>query len=124
MSAWQGDHTGTINGLKVLNCLNKDSSDEVQQSFARFCQFLLEPFDVDQSDWPDFVVSETGEYDWRNSKLLKRAGKLGGKSMLVKGFSLPPVEFMLLSRKLTGVFTFISKLGAQFNAAPLLQKYQ
>jgi len=62
-------------------------------------------------------------YDWQNSKLLKRAGKMGSEGMLVKGFIVPPAEFMLMVRKLTGMFTFVSSLGAQLDSAELLLHY-
>jgi len=37
---------------------------------------------------------------------------------------VPPSEFVLLARKLTGVFTFVAALKAEFNASELLAAYE
>jgi len=113
----------TIEGLIALNCLRAGDSQEVKESFAEFCSFILEPFTDDLSILPKYAVSRK-RYDWHGSKLLKRAGKRGSEMMFVKGFSVPPPEFMLMVRKLTGVFTFMSAIGAKTNSAQLLERYQ
>ena len=112
----------TIEGLLELKCIRSSDSPEVKKSFATFCSFILEPLSSDLSQLPDHAVSK-GRYDWQGSKLLKRAGKRGAAKMFTKGFSLPAPEFMLMVRKLTGVFTFVSTIGAKTNSAALLEKY-
>jgi predicted unusual protein kinase regulating ubiquinone biosynthesis (AarF/ABC1/UbiB family) len=107
-----------------FTCLRESDSRKVKKSFAEFCAFILEPFSSDISKLPDFCKTADNLYDWRTSRLLKRAGKLGSEGMLVKGFVIPPAEFMLMVRKLTGVFTFVSTLGAQLDSAFLLEKYR
>lgn len=123
LSAHQGQLEETIEGLIDLNCLREDDSDEVKQSFAQFCTFILEPFTADLSTLPAQSLTDDGLYDWQASRLLKRAGRLGSEGMLVKGFVIPPSEFMLMVRKLTGVFTFVSTLGAKLDSAYMLEPY-
>jgi predicted unusual protein kinase regulating ubiquinone biosynthesis (AarF/ABC1/UbiB family) len=124
LAAHAGDLEKTIEGAIELGCLRESDSRKVKKSFAEFCAFILEPFSSDISKLPDFCKTADNLYDWRTSRLLKRAGKLGSEGMLVKGFVIPPAEFMLMVRKLTGVFTFVSTLGAQLDSAFLLEKYR
>jgi predicted unusual protein kinase regulating ubiquinone biosynthesis (AarF/ABC1/UbiB family) len=124
LAAHAGDLQQCIEGSLELGCLREADSDKVKRSFAEFCSFILEPFSTDISKLPDFCITADGLYDWRSSRLLKRAGKLGSEGMLVKGFVIPPAEFMLMVRKLTGVFTFVSALGAHLDTAFLLEKYR
>jgi len=123
LAAHHNDTEETIKGLLELNCLRPSDSQAVKESFAGFCSFILEPFTRDLSTLPAHAVA--GQfYDWQGSKLLKRASKRGSEMMFVKGFTVPPPEFMLLVRKLTGVFTFVATLGAKTNSAALLERYQ
>ncbi len=123
LAAHYGDEAKTVSGLIELNCLRSSDSDKVKQSFIEFCELIIEPFARDFSDVPNYAVTEGGAYDWHASRLLKRAGKLGSKRMLAKGFVVPPSEFMLMVRKLTGVFTFVSTLKAQTKSCHLLERY-
>lgn len=124
LGAHNGDLEVTIEGAIELNCLRQSDSSVVKQSFAEFCSFILEPFASDLSSLPEFARADDNLYDWRASRLLKRAGRVGSQGMLVKGFVIPPSEFMLMVRKLTGVFTFVSALGAKMNSASLLEPYR
>jgi predicted unusual protein kinase regulating ubiquinone biosynthesis (AarF/ABC1/UbiB family) len=124
LAAHQGHIDATIEGLIELNCLRERDSEKVKKSFATFCVFILEPFSSDLASLPASAKTSDGLYDWQASRLLKRAGRLGSEGMLVKGFVIPPSEFMLMVRKLTGVFTFVSTLGAKLDSAHLLDSYR
>jgi len=126
LASYLGDSEGVIEGLIGLHCLKESDTDRVKASFAEFCTFIIEPFAKDSRNWPKRAIAqgdEGGLYDWRASDLLKRGGKFGSKQMLVKGFVIPPPEFVLIARKLTGVFTFVSALGAKLNSSDLLERY-
>ena len=124
IAAHQGAVDKTIEGLIELHCLREHDTDAVKRSFAEFCMFILEPFSSDTSSIYEPALTPDGLYDWQASRLLKRAGRLGSEGMLVKGFVIPPSEFMLMVRKLTGVFTFVSTLGAKLNSSHLLDQYE
>lgn len=47
---------------------------------------------------------------------MHRAGKAAARSATSRHFTTPSREFALIARKLTGVFTFIAVLEAEFNA--------
>ena len=123
LAAQRMQQEAIIDGLIDLNCLRDSDNDSVKESFAQFCSFLLEPFREDLNDVPD-IAKEKNTYHWRQSQLLKRAGKLGSQRVRHKGFTIPPSEFMLMVRKLTGVFTFVSALGAKTHSAYLLNQYR
>lgn len=123
IAAYKRDIPGIIDGAIGLGCLSDKDNDEVKESFAQFCCYILEPLHQELTGVPEGVFNEAGQYRWKESKLLKRAGKQAAKSVFIKGFSIPPNEFGLLIKKLTGVFTFMSAIGAEFNAHHLLEKY-
>ena len=59
-----------------------------------------------------------------NFILMKRAGLQAAESAASRHFSTPAREFAFVARKLTGVFTFIAVLNAEFNGAPRLKAHQ
>ena len=118
----QGDTEGVIEGLTALGCLRPESDAFSQQSFADFCLCLLEPL-RDEADLPVEMLNAKGEYRWGASKLMKRASAQAAESALSLSFTTPSREFAFVARKLTGVFTFITALEAEFNAAKLLKQH-
>ena len=122
-AAHSADRDGIRDGLIALQCLKTDSPQEAIDSFVDFCILLTEPLHRDISHAPDYALNKKGTYRWGESKLLKRAGKYAKNSSLSKHFILPPKEFIFIVRKLTGVFSFISVLGAEFNGYEVLQPF-
>ena len=123
LAAQEQDEASVVEGLVQLNCLSENSSEVVKASFSKFCIYILEPFRKSFDGIPEYAVAND-LYDWKKSRLLKRAGKLGSQQALLKGFQVPPPEFMLMVRKLTGVFTFVAALGAKTKSADLLRAFE
>lgn len=121
-----GDREGIAAALTGLGCLPPDASDAARDLFVDFCLHLLEPLQPPQQLPPE-RLNARGEYCWRESALLRRAGKQAAKNAASKHFTVPSREFALIARKLSGVFTFISVLGAEFNghavALPYIQPW-
>ncbi|MFX6153085.1 AarF/ABC1/UbiB kinase family protein, partial [Acinetobacter baumannii] len=63
------------------------------------------------------------DYCWARSRLHVRATTLATRSAVSKQFTVPPKEFMFLSRKLMGAYTFMTVMDAQIRARDLLAKY-
>ena len=124
LAAHDQNRAQVIENAIALGCLHADQAESVKQSFAEFCILLMEPFRTDHSLTPAYALSKRGDYCWHQSRLLKRVGKLGAKAILIEGFSSPPKEFALIARKLTGVFSLVTTLRAEFDAAPLLDKFR
>lgn len=121
-SAMLDQEEGVIEGIIALNCLSEKHPDSAKKSFADFCMALLEPLRQDTSEIPEFALNAKGQYRWRDSRLIKRAGKLAAVGAFTQYFTMPPKEFALIARKLTGVFTFLSVLGAEFNGYSVLSR--
>jgi hypothetical protein len=54
---------------------------------------------------------------------MQRAGKMAAAHSTSRHFTAPSRDFALIARKLTGVFTFIAVLGAEFNGHELVMPH-
>jgi len=116
------DVAAVVDNLIGLNCLPLDVNEEAGQLFADFCLQLLEPLQAPEH-LPREYLNATGQYCWASSRLMHRAARRGALSSTNRHFTPPSGDFALIARKLTGVFTFISVLGAQFNAHDVVQDH-
>jgi hypothetical protein len=111
-----------LESLIGLGCLQEHSAAQAKDSFNDFCLYLLEPLRPPEN-LPAQYLNDKGEYCWGKSQLLRRAGKNAANSAVSRQFALPSREFAMIARKLTGVFTFIAVLNAEFNAHDLVHSY-
>jgi predicted unusual protein kinase regulating ubiquinone biosynthesis (AarF/ABC1/UbiB family) len=118
----EDDRALLLESLVGLGCLNDSSAKEARESFSQFCIDLLEPLRAPQN-LPVKYLNDKGEYCWGKSQLLRRAGKNAANSAASLQFTVPSRDFAMIARKLTGVFTFISVLNAEFNAHDMVQDY-
>ena len=108
------DEVGVVEGLIGLGCLQADASAQGRALFTEFCLHLLEPLRPPERLPPE-QLNRRRQYCWGHSNLMRRAGKKAALSTTSGHFTTPSRDFALIARKLTGVFTFISVLGAEFN---------
>jgi len=92
------------------------------EHFIDLALLAFEPF-ADSSKVPPEVVNADGAYCWAASKLHSRVTSLAARSAMSKQFTVPPKEFMFLSRKFMGAYTFMTVMDAQIKARELLAKY-
>ena len=118
----QKDWVRLERGLTRLGCIDEDSSDYARRTFVAFVEKLLEPLRPPE-DLPAELLNERGAYCWADSNLLKRTGRHVAGSVASRDFSIPPGNFALMARKLTGVFTFISVVGAEFNGVDIVDDW-
>ncbi|MEH6590999.1 MAG: AarF/ABC1/UbiB kinase family protein [Halioglobus sp.] len=111
-----------IESLQGLGCLHEDASDEAKTTFGEFCLQLLEPLS-DPEQLPPQYLNDKGEYCWGRSQLIRRVGKQAATSAATRHFATPSREFAMVARKLTGVFTFIAVLNAEFNAHEIVARH-
>ena len=123
ISAHNDDLDGVIAGSVTLKCIREKDPQLVKVAFGEFCMSLLEPMRNNFEGVPAYALNKQGQYRWRQSKLIKRVGKSASKSAISTHFSLPPKEFSLIVRKLTGVFSFIAVIGGEFNGYPIIHRY-
>ncbi len=111
-----------IESIVGLGCLHESSPAEAKDSFCDFCLQLLEPLRSPELLPKEFLNSD-GEYCWGKSRLLRRAGKNAATRAATRHFVIPSRDFAMIARKLTGVFTFIALLNAEFNAHDVVHRY-
>ncbi len=111
-----------LSALVRLGCLKDDSSDYARDTFRGFVRHLLEPLQ-EPTQLPADLLNAEGDYCWAQSELLSRAGRKAAGSATSRHFSIPSGDFALIARKLTGVFTFIAVLRAEFNAWEVAEPY-
>ena len=116
------DEDALMDALVRLGCLRKDSDVYAQETFKVFINHLLEPL-RHPGDLPPEFLNKRGEYQWAKSGLISRTGKKVAGSVTSRHFTMPTGDFALIARKLTGVFTFIAVLEAEFNAWELIQPF-
>ena len=74
-------------------------------------------------DLPSAVMDEQQRYDWKNSQLHSRVMQRASKSMASRYFSVPPKEFMFISRKFIGAYTFMTVIDAKTNVRNMVEKF-
>jgi predicted unusual protein kinase regulating ubiquinone biosynthesis (AarF/ABC1/UbiB family) len=117
-----GDRPLLVESLYGLGCLAEGASTFAEESFAGFCELLLEPL-REPAQLPAEYLNARGAYCWGQSRLMQRVGRQAASSAATRDFMTPSRDFALIVRKLSGVFTFISVLDAQFNAHELVHGY-
>ena len=120
------DKSKAIQGAIGLGIMQVEFPKDVKDDFYDLCRLLVEPFYLSKQssskECPEYL-NNNNQYCWAKSELPKRAAKHAAKSALSKYFKVPPKEFTFLSRKLLGVYAFISALEAEFNPDGFLDKW-
>jgi predicted unusual protein kinase regulating ubiquinone biosynthesis (AarF/ABC1/UbiB family) len=108
--------------LVALGCLKPDAGESAKATFKAFIRNLLEPLGPPESLPPEHLNAE-GLYCWGHSELINRTGQQVARSLSNREFAIPSGDFAMVARKLTGVFTFIAVLNAEFNGHDIVKPY-
>ena len=108
--------------LVALGCLKPDAGESAKATFKAFIRNLLEPLGTPESLPPEHLNAE-GLYCWGHSELIHRTGQQVARSLTNREFAIPSGDFAMVARKLTGVFTFIAVLNAEFNGHDIVKPY-
>lgn len=97
--------------------------DNVKPGMAKVFLLATESFSSPQNNpsLPAGIMDAAGNYDWRESQLHARVIKQAGESMASRYFSVPPKEFMFISRKFIGAYTFMTVIDAHTNMRKMLE---
>lgn len=103
----------------------KQMTDDVRNDMAELFLLASEPFNLPQTNptIPPDVIDSDGRYLWSKSNLHSRVLTLASKSATSKSFSVPPKEFMFISRKFIGAYTFMTVLDARTHATELIKNF-
>ena len=116
------DETRLEQALVALGCLKPDAGEGAKDTFKAFIRNLLEPLRPPEALSPEHLNAE-GLYCWGHSELINRTGQQVARSLTNREFAIPSGEFAMVARKLTGVFTFIAVLNAEFNGHDIVKPY-
>jgi predicted unusual protein kinase regulating ubiquinone biosynthesis (AarF/ABC1/UbiB family) len=128
LAAWQRDPAQFLAGIFAAGLLKRTAPLDVQEAFSNVLMGLMEPLyyrneeGVITEGVPDFAVDQDGHYCWAQARLPKRMGKQALQSAFSKHFAFPGADFMLLSRKLAGVYAFIAALDARFDGGEVMRR--
>ncbi len=107
-----------------LHFLPKVASNKLFEAFAEVCFLAIEPFtDPALHPVPPEIINNKGEYKWAQSNLTTRIMKKAASAALSRHFSIPPKEFMFLSRKIMGAYTLLSVVRAEINGFNIIKKF-
>ena len=116
------DETRLEQALVALGCLKPDAGESAKATFKTFIRNLLEPLQPPEVLPPEHLNAE-GLYCWGHSELINRTGQQVARSLTNREFAIPSGDFAMVARKLTGVFTFIAVLKAEFNGHDIVNPY-
>ena len=116
------DETPLAQALVALGCLKADAGESAKATFKAFIRNLLEPLRPPEALPPEHLNAE-GLYCWGHSELINRTGQQVARSLTNREFAIPSGDFAMVARKLTGVFTFIAVLNAEFNGHDIVKPY-
>ncbi|MDN6307416.1 AarF/ABC1/UbiB kinase family protein, partial [Psychrobacter sp.] len=87
-------------------------SEKVRSDIASLFLLATEPFSdpTVNPDIPADCLDQDNRYIWANSKLHSRLSSEASQAMQSFEFNLPPKEFMFISRKFIGAYTFLTVL--------------
>ncbi|CAB1212211.1 ABC1 kinase family protein [Acinetobacter bouvetii] len=77
---------------------------------------------LNNPDLPEGIMIEQ-RYDWKKSQLHSRVMQRASKSMASRYFSVPPKEFMFISRKFIGAYTFMTVIDAKTNVRKMVAHF-
>ncbi len=100
-------------------------SEKVNSDIAALFLLATEPFSnpATNPDIPANCLDENQRYVWANSKLHSRISATAQRAMQSLEFNLPPKEFMFISRKFIGAYTFLTVLDAHTDSDKLVKPF-
>jgi len=108
---FHGDRQEFEIAAAAMGVLESSDPQELKDLFYDLSSTIVEPFLEDKP------------YDWRENELPKRVSKITWEIFRRFPLRAPPKEVIFLDRKMAGMFTFMSVLGAKFNARKVLGNY-
>lgn len=108
----------SMKGFSFFDEMNLDN----KQKIAELCLLAVEPF-TDLTEVSQEILDEHGHYMWAKSNLHKRVLIQGAKAAANKNFSVPPKEFMFISRKFMGAYTFMTVIDARIYAFDIVKPF-
>lgn len=100
-------------------------SDKVKSDVSTLFLLATEPFSKPElnPNIPSNCLDDKQRYIWANSKLHSRISASAKRAVQSFEFNLPPKEFMFISRKFIGAYTFLTVIDAHTDSEKLVKPY-
>ncbi len=122
--AYHHDAKHLIDSIHEIKFLDKGVPKKIMDQFAALCFMGVEVLqDPDKYPPPSNVLNENKEYLWGESDLPSRILAEAGKNAFSTHFDVPPKEFIFLSRKLLGAYTFLHVIEAEVRGNLILDPF-
>ncbi|MGM8898988.1 MULTISPECIES: ABC1 kinase family protein [unclassified Psychrobacter] len=123
-AGYHHDHQLMVEGMTGYDFFNT-MSDKVRSDIASLFLLATEPFSHPDAnlDIPADCLDEQKRYIWANSKLHSRISERATQAIQSFEFNLPPKEFMFISRKFIGAYTFLTVVNAHTNSEKLVKPF-
>ncbi|MCC7515823.1 MAG: hypothetical protein IT470_00630, partial [Pseudomonadales bacterium] len=127
LAAYHEDQVRLCDGLIEAGFIAADAPTEIKKVFSDVLMGLIEPLNYKrkrqfQKSIPQDAVDEQGNYCWQAARLPTRMGKQALRSAFSEHFEFPGADFMLIARKLAGVYSFIAALDARIDGGIVMDK--
>lgn len=123
-AGYHHDHVAMMNamtGYRFFDQLIVQNKRDMAKLFLIACEAFSEAQLV--KDCPQGTFDDTGAYDWCVSQLHQRLLQHSQQSVTSRHFTVPPKEFMFISRKFIGAYTFMTVIQAKTHLRPLIEPY-
>lgn len=99
--------------------------ENIKPDMAKVFLLATEAFSslTNNPDLPEGTMDVQQCYHWKKSQLHSRVMQRASKSMTSRYFSIPPKEFMFISRKFIGAYTFMTVIDAKTNVRQMVSKF-
>ena len=123
-AGYHHDHAAMVRAMTGYDFFDT-MSEKVKSDVATLFLLATEPFSNPDAnpDIPSYCLDNHQRYIWANSTLHSRISAEARRAMQSFEFNLPPKEFMFISRKFIGAYTFLTVIDAHTNSDTLVKPF-
>ena len=110
-----------MTGYEFFDSIPQSIKPDMAKVFLLATEAFSSP--LNNQELPAGIMDEHNRYDWKKSQLHSRVMQQASRSMASRYFSVPPKEFMFISRKFIGAYTFMTVIDAKTNVRAMIKKH-
>lgn len=114
-----------MHGYRFFDDMQHENKDDMADLFLLASEPFSDP--AKNPHIPPVVLEQTDDgvrYRWATSNLHTRVMKASKSAMNTRYFTIPPKEFMFISRKFIGAYTFMTVIDARTKTYELVAAYE
>lgn len=110
-----------MTGYEFFDSIPQSIKPDMTKVFLLATEAFSSP--LNNQELPAGIMDEHNRYDWKKSQLHSRVMQQASRSMASRYFSVPPKEFMFISRKFIGAYTFMTVIDAKTNVRAMIKHH-